>query len=87
LIPKSLGYKILEPLIELRKMAYARLERDWACPPACSTVSLSGPALAARVIGEVTPQESHWSEKHKHHEAALKDVRLFSIWPFCMKTG
>ena len=54
---KSFGYVVLEPIIQLRKTGvravgrYLKLPREiWARPP------FPGPALSARVIGEVTPE-------------------------------
>lgn len=54
---EAFGYKIIEPLIQLRKPAVREVaealglpEEIYARPP------FPGPALAARVIGEVTPQ-------------------------------
>lgn len=54
---KTFGYKVIEPIIELRKPAVRLVakalglpEEIYARPP------FPGPALAARVIGEVTPQ-------------------------------
>ncbi len=54
---KSYGYSVIEPLIELRKPAIRNIakavglpEEIYARPP------FPGPALAARVIGEVTPE-------------------------------
>ncbi len=54
---KSYGYNVLEPLIALRKPAIRTIakvvglpEEIYARPP------FPGPALAARVIGEVTPE-------------------------------
>ncbi|MCK4601571.1 MAG: ExsB family transcriptional regulator, partial [Phycisphaerae bacterium] len=54
---QAYGYKVLEPIIQLRKPAVRALgkalglpEEIFARPP------FPGPALAARVIGEVTPE-------------------------------
>jgi len=54
---KQFGYKVIEPLIELRKPAIREIGRltglfaeIYERPP------FPGPALAARVIGEVTPE-------------------------------
>jgi GMP synthase (glutamine-hydrolysing) len=51
------GYRVLEPLVQLRKSAIREVakvlhipEEIWNRPP------FPGPALAARVIGEVTPE-------------------------------
>lgn len=51
------GYRVIEPLIQLRKPAVRKLakalglpEEIWRRPP------FPGPALAARIIGEVTPE-------------------------------
>lgn len=51
------GYRVLEPLVQLRKPAIRKLARAlglpeeiWGRPP------FPGPALAARIIGEVTPE-------------------------------
>jgi len=54
---KNYGYKLIEPLVELRKPAVRVVGRAlglpkeiWNRPP------FPGPALSARVIGEVTPE-------------------------------
>jgi GMP synthase (glutamine-hydrolysing) len=54
---KEFGYKVLEPIIQLRKSGVREVaqalglpEEIYARPP------FPGPALAARVIGEVTPE-------------------------------
>lgn len=54
---KAFGYSVLEPLINLRKPAVRRVGRALGLPVAlCNRPPFPGPALAARVIGEVTPQ-------------------------------
>jgi len=54
---KEYGYKVIEPVIQLRKPAVREVARAlglpdeiWQRPP------FPGPALAARIIGEVTPE-------------------------------
>lgn len=53
---KAFGYKILEPLIELRKDGVRKVGRGLGLPESMfDRIPFPGPALAARVIGEVTP--------------------------------
>jgi len=54
---KAFGYKVVEPIIELRKPAVREIARVLGLPAAISErPPFPGPALAARVIGEVTPE-------------------------------
>ena len=51
------GYKILEPLIQLRKSAIRVVAKALRIPEEiCNRPPFPGPALAARIIGEVTPE-------------------------------
>jgi len=51
------GYKVIEPLIELRKPAIRELAKALALPEEIyNRPPFPGPALAARVIGAVTPE-------------------------------
>jgi GMP synthase (glutamine-hydrolysing) len=51
------GYKILEPLIQLRKSAIRKVAAALGLPQEIyDRPPFPGPALAARVIGEVTPE-------------------------------
>ncbi|MBW1692356.1 MAG: ExsB family transcriptional regulator [Deltaproteobacteria bacterium] len=51
------GYNVLEPLLQLRKSAIRAVGRALALPEDLySRPPFPGPALAARVIGEVTPE-------------------------------
>jgi GMP synthase (glutamine-hydrolysing) len=51
------GYRILEPLIQLRKSAIRELGKALGLPKDIySRPPFPGPALAARLIGEVTPE-------------------------------
>lgn len=54
---KAYGYKILEPLINLRKPAVRRVGRALGLPASVyNRPPFPGPALTARVIGEATPE-------------------------------
>jgi GMP synthase (glutamine-hydrolysing) len=76
---KAFGYKILEPLIELRKDGVRKLGAGLDLPRSMfDRIPFPGPALAARVIGEVTPARIALVRKATAiTEAALKDVRAF----------
>ncbi len=53
----SFGYSILEPLIQLRKDAVREVGKALGLPEALfKRIPFPGPALAARVIGEATPE-------------------------------
>jgi len=54
---KQFGYKVIEPIIQLRKSGVRRLAESLGLPEELyNRPPFPGPALAARVIGEVTPQ-------------------------------
>ncbi len=51
------GYKVIEPIIQLRKPAVRALGKDLGLPEEIfNRPPFPGPALAARVIGETTPE-------------------------------
>jgi GMP synthase (glutamine-hydrolysing) len=53
----AFGYRILEPLLELRKDGVRKVGRALGLPAELFTrIPFPGPALAARVIGETTPE-------------------------------
>ncbi|MFA5090177.1 MAG: ExsB family transcriptional regulator [Candidatus Omnitrophota bacterium] len=55
---KAFGYKIIEPLVELRKDGVRKLAKGLGLPKSIyNRMPFPGPALAARVIGEVTPEK------------------------------
>ena len=54
---KEFGYKVLEPIIELRKSGVRQIAKALGLPQEIyQRPPFPGPALAARVIGEVTPE-------------------------------
>jgi len=54
---ETFGYRILEPLIQLRKDGVRKVGEALGLPvDLFSRIPFPGPALAARVIGEVTPE-------------------------------
>ncbi len=54
---KTFGYHILEPLIQLRKGGVRKVGQALGLPAAIfQRIPFPGPALAARVIGEATPE-------------------------------
>ncbi|MDD3250534.1 MAG: asparagine synthase-related protein [Smithellaceae bacterium] len=76
---KAFGYKILEPLIELRKDGVRKAGAGLGLPSAMfDRIPFPGPALAARVIGEVTPAKIALVRKATAiTEAALKNTKAF----------
>lgn len=54
---EAYGYQVLEPLLQLRKPAVRAVAQALGLPPEVyNRMPFPGPALAARVIGEVTPE-------------------------------
>jgi len=54
---EAFGYRIIEPLIQLRKDGVRKVGRALGLPGELfDRIPFPGPALAARVIGEVTPE-------------------------------
>jgi len=55
---KEFGYRILEPLVQIRKDGVRKVGRALGLPASVfNRIPFPGPALAARVIGEVTPEK------------------------------
>jgi GMP synthase (glutamine-hydrolysing) len=76
---KVYGYKVLEPLKELRKPAVRKVAKALGLPAEIYTrPPFPGPALAARVIGEVTPERVKTVRKATRIvEEELAGVRCF----------
>ena len=54
---KEYGYRVIEPLIDLRKDGVRRMAHALGLPGSIADrIPFPGPALATRVIGEVTPE-------------------------------
>ncbi len=54
---KEFGYKLIEPLVQLRKPAVRKVAEALSLPEETyNRKPFPGPALAARIIGEVTPE-------------------------------
>lgn len=54
---KAFGYKIIEPLVQLRKDGVRKVAEGAGLPASIyNRMPFPGPALAARVIGEATPE-------------------------------
>ncbi len=76
---QAFGYRILEPLIELRKDGVRKVGKALGLPDELfNRIPFPGPALAARVIGEVTPQRIETVRKATVIvERLLKDTGAF----------
>ena len=61
---ETYGYKVMEPLIQLRKPAIREVAKALGLPEEIhNRPPFPGPALAARVIGEVTPERVYVARK------------------------
>ena len=76
---EAFGYRIVEPLIQLRKDGVRKVGKALGLPSALfDRIPFPGPALAARVIGEVTPQRiAIVRGATAVVERLLKDTRAF----------
>jgi len=76
---EAFGYRILEPLIQLRKDGVRKIAEALALPPAIfNRMPFPGPALAARVIGEATPERLELVRRATAiTEAVLERVKAF----------
>ncbi|MFC1532734.1 hypothetical protein ACFL7M_05135 [Thermodesulfobacteriota bacterium] len=73
------GYRIIEPLIQLRKDGVRKVGKDLGLPDELfDRIPFPGPALSARVIGKVTPKRIDTVRKATVVvERLLKDVGAF----------
>lgn len=76
---KTFGYKIIEPLVQLRKDGVRRVAEALGLPKSVfARIPFPGPALAARVIGEVTREKIATVRKATSVvEAALESTGAF----------
>lgn len=76
---EAFGYKIIEPLVQLRKDGVRKVAKSLGLPESTyNRPPFPGPALAARVIGEVTPEKVEVVRKATTIvEEELKDVDAF----------
>ena len=58
---EAFGYGVIEPVLQLRKDGVRKLAKALGLPvSAYQRMPFPGPALAARVVGEVSPETSSW---------------------------
>ena len=76
---EAFGYRILEPLVQLRKDGVRKVGKGLGLPDELfQRIPFPGPALSARVIGEVTPERVETVRKATVIvEGMLKDVGAF----------
>jgi len=76
---KAFGYRIIEPLIQLRKDGVRKIGKALGLPAALfERIPFPGPALSARVIGAVTPERIETVRKATIVvERLLKDTGAF----------
>jgi GMP synthase (glutamine-hydrolysing) len=76
---EAFGYRIIEPLIQLRKDGVRKVGRALGLPPGLfNRIPFPGPALAARIIGEVTDERLKTVRKATTIvENILKDTGAF----------
>lgn len=76
---KEFGYRVIEPLIQLRKPAIRRVAEALGLPKSVyDRIPFPGPALAARIIGEVTLERVEIVRKCTSIvEQELKDIKAF----------
>ena len=86
---QAFGYRIIEPLIQLRKDGVRKVGKALGLPAELfDRIPFPGPALSARVIGEVTPERIETVRKATVVvERLLKGTAHFSTWRSSTKTA
>ena len=76
---KTYGYKVIEPLVQLRKTGIRKIAKALGLPEEIyHRPPFPGPALAARIIGEVTPERTATVRKAtKIVEEELQGIKAF----------
>jgi len=76
---QAFGYKILEPLVQLRKDSVRKVGKELGLPKSLyDRPPFPGPALATRVIGEITPERVEIARKATSIlEQELEGVKAF----------
>lgn len=84
---KEYGYRVIEPLKELRKADVRKVARTLGIPKSITErMPFPGPALAARIIGEVTPEKIYIIKKATVIvEKELKNSGAFQYFPVLMQ--
>jgi len=76
---EAFGYKIIEPLVQIRKDGVRKVGQALGLPVTMfKRIPFPGPALAARVVGEVTPERIEIVRK----ATTIVEEELFSINAF-----
>lgn len=84
---KEYGYRVIEPLKELRKVNVRKVARTLGIPKSITErIPFPGPALAARIIGEVTSEKISIIRKATAIvEKELKNSGAFQYFPVLMQ--
>ena len=78
---KAYGYKVLEPLATLRKDGVRRVAALLGLPQSITKrIPFPGPALATRIVGEVTRGEAgHRAQGHRHRGGGTPEYRRIPV--------
>lgn len=76
---EAFGYRIIEPLVQLLKDGVRKVARELGLPKSVyARMPFPGPALATRIIGEVTPERvATVRQATEIVEKALQDLDIF----------
>ena len=78
---KAYGYKVLEPLATLRKDGVRRVAALLGLPQSITKrIPFPGPALATRIVGEVTREKAgHRAQGHRHRGGGTAGYRRIPV--------